>query len=90
MCKYSGLSLSNQLNEYAINEKTFEKFLVDFINHTESSIPLQQKINQSDFRNLRTSSQFQKYSFQNKICTRRIIDYQDVCMTTFPYGYFRK
>ena len=88
ICKYSGLSLTNNLNANLINEETFEKFLNDFINHTESSIQLQQKIIKSDLKNLRVHSQWQKFTFQNKICRRRYVDLEDSKnMTTFAYGY---
>ena len=88
ICKYSGLSLTSHLNSNLINEETFEKFLNDFINHTESSIELQQKIIKSDLKNLTVKSQLRKFTFQNKICQRRCVNFEDSKnMTTFAYGY---
>ena len=90
ICKYSGLSLANSLNGNLITEETFEKFLNDFINNTESSIQLHQKILKSDMKNLTIRSEWQKFTFQNKICSRRFVNLKDSCnMKTFPYGYFQ-
>ena len=90
VCKYSGLSLTNDFNARVINETTFEKFLNDFINQTESAIELNQKIIKSDFKRLHSYGQVQKFTFRNKISQRRFVDNTDSHMTTFPYGYSEK
>ena len=88
VCKFSGLSLKNQLNQSLITSATFEKYLNDFLLHTHSYMELFQRIQRNDFKKLTSEQKLQKFSFQNKISKRRILDSNDKqCLTTYPYGF---
>ena len=87
ICKFSGLSLQNELNQTIITHETFEKFLNDFINHTESYLNLHQLIKQSDFKTLKISENFQKFTIRNNISNRRYLIDNTERMLTLPYGF---
>ena len=91
VCKFSGLSLKNELNQTVINHKTFDKFLSDFINKTQTSYELYQQVTTSNFKTLSSGQRWQKFSLNNKISRRRTIDINDEkFLTTYPYGYTLK
>ena len=91
ICKYSGLSLSNKFNDEIVNDKTFESFLHNFILDIETCYELKHKVTKSNFKSLSSQTQLQKFSFQNKISTRRIVDLIDTDhLTTYPYGFAKK
>ena len=88
VCKYSGLSLKNELNQSLITNDTFEKYLNDFLLQTHSYMQLWQSIQQNDFKKFTSRQKMQKFSFQNKVSKRRILDANDKnCLTTYPYGF---
>ena len=88
ICKYSGLSLKNQLNQSLITNETFEKYLNDFLLQTHSYMELYQTIKLKNFKNLTSQEKLQKFSFQNKVSKRRILDLNEkMYLTTYPYGF---
>ena len=90
VCKFSGLSLKNELNQTIINHNTFEFFLNEFIKHKHQLQELHQKIIKADFKTLTVSSHSQKFSVQNKVSKRRCVKCDDEYLTTFPFGFSDK
>ena len=71
--------------------QTFDKFLSDFINKTQTSYELYQQVTTSNFKTLSSGQRWQKFSLNNKISRRRTIDINDEkFLTTYPYGYTLK
>ena len=88
ICKYSGLNLSSELNKAIVDEKLFESFLNDFINSIQSCFTLYHKVTKSNYKCLSFETCMQRFSFQNKISTQRIVDVDDkIFLKTYPYGF---
>ena len=90
VCKFSGLSLKNELNQTIINQNTFENFLNDFIQQKHQRQELHQNIIKANFKTLTVSSQSQKFTAQNKVSKRRFVKCDDPNLTTFPFGFCEK
>jgi len=79
--------LKTFLNENVIDQDTFELFLDNFVQNIKLSYPLHQKVIVSNIKQMTTHAELQKFSFQNKISNRRIVDIKDTNLTTYAYGY---
>jgi len=87
ICKYSGLNLKTFLNESKIDKTLFKTFLDKFISNQHAYVNLEQPTLHVNFKKLETQHRLQKFCFQNKITTKRIIDKTDVHLKTYPYGF---
>ena len=90
ICKFSGLSLRNELNQTLINHETFEKFLNEFIQQKHQLQELHHNVVKADFKNLTVFTNWQKFSLQNKVSKRRLVDRDDSFLTTYPFGFSEK
>ena len=88
VCKFSGLSLQNEINQTLINHETFENFLNNFIARTELHLNLQQKIVKADLKSMQVSEIFQKFTVRNNVSKKRFLPLTtDPTLTTMPYGF---
>ena len=88
ICKFSGLSLKNNVNQNLLTEKTFEMFLDAFVSETEKSFVLYQAVNSANIKHLTVTEKQQKFTVRNKISKRRIVHLNNISrLITFPHGY---
>ena len=87
LSKVCGLSIQGKITEELLNNELFHYYINQSILKNSKNIKIPQTRFKKDFNLFRIEKQLTNVNFSNSIVTRRIIDINDPCLKTLPYGY---